>query len=122
MKAILALALLVTAAGCGTPQQLPVAVRRCDAVQTKDGYQIIASVQNQSAKPISALDLSVDFYRNFRSMSLHTSTHLKTELDPNATRDVKFSLQAPVEGPAMRCFATHIGFLDGTSLDVPAAR
>jgi len=107
---------------CGAPQQLSVAVRRCDAVQTHDGYKIIASVQNRSQKPISSIDLAVNFYRDFKTTNIRTTTHLKTELDPNATRDLSFSIHVPVQGPSMRCFATHIGFLDGTSLDVPSPR
>lgn len=109
-------------AGCASPQQLPIGLSICNAVQRPGGFAVTATVQNKSDKPIASLGLAVSFYRNFRYASYTGSAHLKSELDPGQTRDVTFDVAGPSgteSGQAMRCLVTHIGYLDGTSADLP---
>ncbi len=122
MKATAAGTLLAFAlAGCGTPQRLPLEIPRCDAVKMAKGITLTALVVSKAAKPISGLALSVDFYHDFRSATVQTSTSISPELDPGQQRSVVFKITAPpaqAQGRAMRCLATHISYLDGTSEDV----
>lgn len=119
----IALALLPAACG-GNPQQLPVGVGRCDAVQSGHGFTVIARVQNNSTKPISSLDLATQFYRQFAYSSYAASAALKKELDPGQKRDITFVIASPkaIQGEAMRCVVTRIGYLDGTSQQIPSNR
>ncbi len=114
---------LALAACTGNPQQLPVGVSSCATQTTPHGLTIVANVENKSDRPISRLDLATAFYQNFRYRKLTASAQLKQELDPGQKRDVSFDL-APgggenPHGQAMRCFVTHIGYLDGTAQDAP---
>lgn len=111
-------------AACGTPQQLPVQIPRCDAVQSGGGVTLIAHVVSQASKPISGMSLTVDFYHDFRTASVQATASVKPELDPGQQRDIVFRVAAmrPAQGRAMRCLATHLSYLDGTSQDAVPAR
>lgn len=112
-------------AGCfGTPQGLPVDVSICSAVPRAGGFDIVAAVRNRSTKPISRVDVSASFYQSFRYRTFSAAALLKSELDPGERRRLTFAVTgilglAP-QGQAIRCYATHIGYLDGTSADAPA--
>lgn len=120
------LAVLALAACAGNPQRLPVAVSACGAVPEPGGLGIVASVQNNSDRPISRLDLTGAFYQDFRYRRYTGSARLKQELDPGVRRDVVFAVAETAkthpQGQAIRCFITHIGYLDGTSQDAPPSQ
>jgi len=119
--ALVALAL----SACGTPQQLPLQIPQCDAVKTATGITLTALVISKAAKPISGLAVSVDFYHDFRSATVQGSTPISPELDPGQQRNVVFKITAPpaqAQGRALRCLATHISYLDGTSESIAPAR
>jgi hypothetical protein len=116
---------LLVLAGCGTPQQLPVEIPRCDSVASANGVTLTASVVSRATKPISGLSVAVDFYRDFRYTRVNGAAAIKPELDPNQQRDVVFSIapaRSAAQGRAMRCFATRIQYLDGTSQTVAPPR
>jgi hypothetical protein len=116
-----AFALLLSSCA-GNPQQLPVGVSICNAVATPQGFNIVANVENKSDRPITGLGLTTAFYQDFRYRSYSGSAHLKQELDPGQKRDITFDIGAPKtlsHGQAIRCFITHIGYMDGTSADAP---
>lgn len=121
-----ALLLSIALAGCGTPQRLPLEIPRCDAVRTaKGGATLTALVTSRATKPISGLVVAVDFYHDFHSASVQGSAPVSPELDPGQQRSVVFNIgTSPVQaqGRAMRCFATHISYLDGTSESVAPSR
>lgn len=112
--------------GCSHPQQLPVSVSRCDAVANASGFSVDALVRNDGEKPISSIDMAVDFYQSFRYQRFSTAVHLKTELDPGKSRRLHFGVldsgTAREQGGALRCLVTRIGYLDGTSLTLPPAQ
>jgi hypothetical protein len=117
-------ALAVAMASCaGNPQRLPVGVSVCSTVARTNGFGIVANVENKSDRPISSLYLSTAFYQNFRYQRYTGSARLSSELDPGQKRDVTFAVEqssgAKPQGQAIRCFITHIGYLDGTSQDAP---
>lgn len=124
MRALAFAIVAIGFAGCGTPQQLPVEIPRCDAVRTAQTIALTAHVVSRASKPISAISLTVDFYRDFRTTNVLATAPVKPELDPGQQRDISFMVDAPVQaqGRAMRCFATHLSYLDGTSQDVAPAR
>lgn len=112
-------------AGCGTPQSLPVSIPRCDAVRTAKGITLNALVASHASKPITALSVSVDFYHDFRTATVQGYTEIRPELGPGAQRTVVFKIPAApaqAQGSALRCLATHIGYADGTSQDMPPAK
>lgn len=114
---LLALAL----SACGTPQRLPLEIPRCDALKTANGITLTALVVSRATKPISGLAVSVDFYHDFRSATLQAATAIGPELDPGQQRSVVFKIATPpaqAQGRALRCLATHISYLDGTSESV----
>jgi hypothetical protein len=121
--AVFAICIVVPAACAGNPQQLPVGVSFCRAVADIHGAGIVANVENKSDRPISRLELSAAFYQNFRYERYTASARLRQELDPGQKRDVSFAVNqtppAAPQGQAIRCFVTHIGYLDGTSQDAP---
>lgn len=108
----------------GNPQRLPVGLSLCDAVAKPGGFEVTATVQNKGDRPISNLALALSFYRDFRYTSYTAATRLAKELDPGEKRDVRFDVTASNQqtGEAIRCVVTHIGYLDGTSADLPAAQ
>lgn len=116
----------IALAGCGTPQGLPLEIPRCDAVRTaKGGVTLTALVTSRATKPISGLVVTADFYHDFRSASMQGSAPVRPELDPGQQRSVVFAIgaaPAQAQGRAMRCFATHISYLDGTSESVAPSR
>ncbi len=125
MRAAAGVLLALALSACGTPQQLPLEIPQCDAVRTANGITLTALVISKAAKPISGLAVSVDFYRDFRSATVQGSTTISPELDPGQRRDVVFKISAPpaqAQGRALRCLATHISYLDGTSEDVAPSR
>jgi hypothetical protein len=127
MKVLLpALALVLSLGACaGNPQRLPVGLSICNAVATASGFSVSATVQNKSDKPITSLGLALDFYRDFRYAQFTASTHLRKELDPGEKRDVTFDVAAPAvkeNGAPMRCLVTHVGYMDGTSADLPPSQ
>ncbi|HEX5274650.1 MAG TPA: hypothetical protein VFW34_05185 [Candidatus Rubrimentiphilum sp.] len=126
MRATFSWALLLLAlSACGTPQRLPLEIPRCDAVKTANGITLTALVTSEAAKPISGLAVSVDFYHDFRTATLAATTTIAPELDPGQQRSVVFKIAAPpaqAQGRALRCLATHISYLDGTSENVAPAR
>ena len=117
MKRPLALSFVVLAA-CAPPPQ-PLLVKRCDAIASPHGFTLTADVQNASTKPISGMRLTIDFYHDFRYTRLTGSAQLHKELDPGQRRVVTLDVEPPgsAQGEAMRCSATHIDYLDGTSQD-----
>jgi hypothetical protein len=122
--AALAPALLLVACA-SNPQRLPVNVSICNAVAKAHGFDVTATVQNKSDKPITSLALSLAFYRDFRYAQFTATTHLSKELDPGEKRDVMFDVPAPTaqeSGQAMKCLVTHIGYMDGTSADLPPSQ
>ena len=117
--------LAIALAGCGTPQNLPVEIPRCDAVRTAQGVTLTALVTSRATKPISGLAVTVDFYHDFRSASVQGSTAVHPELDPGQQRNIIFKIAASpaqAQGRALRCFATHISYLDGMSENVAPTR
>jgi hypothetical protein len=111
-------------AGCaGNPQRLPVGVSVCSAVAQTHGFGIVAAIENRSDRPISRLDVTATFYQDFRYRQYAGFARLKEELDPGQKREVSFIVSEPgtshPQGQAIRCFMTHIGYLDGTSQDAP---
>jgi hypothetical protein len=126
LQRVCAVTLIATMASCASnPQRLPVRVSLCNAVASPNGFQIIATVQNASDRPISQLELTTAFYQNFRYQRYTASAHLAQELDPGSARNITFDVAAQgrraqgrrAQGQAMRCFVTHIGYMDGTSAD-----
>jgi len=117
---------LIALAGCGTPQRLPLDIPRCDAVRTPKGnVTLTALVTSRATKPISGVAVAVDFYHDFRTASVQGSAPINPELDPGQQRSIVFTISgapAQAQGRAMRCFATHISYLDGTSEDVKPSR
>lgn len=127
MKRALYAAVLAFALGAcaSSPQRLPVGVSLCNAVETPDGFRVDATVQNKADKPITTLALALSFYHDFRYAQFNASTHLGKELDPGQKRDITFTVTAPrikERGQAMKCLVTHIGFMDGTSADLPPSQ
>lgn len=109
----------------GNPQRLPIGLSICNAVAQTGGFAVDATVENKSDKPISSLALSLSFYHDFRYASYTGSAHLKTELDPGQKRGVRFDVSGPPvtqNGQALRCLVTHIGYMDGTSADLPPSQ
>jgi hypothetical protein len=110
---------------CGTPQSLPLEIPRCDAVWTAQGVTLTALVTSRSSKPITGLAISVNFYHDFRTATIQGSTSIRPELDPGQQRSVVFKIAAApgqAQGRALRCLATHISYLDGTSEGAAPAR
>ena len=126
MKRSLPILAIVLAACAGNPQRLPVAVSVCSAIAQPNGFGIAANVQNNADRPISRLDVSSAFYQGFRYQRYTGSVQFKRELDPGQNRDVVFGVDetpaARPHGQAIRCFITHIGYLDGTSQDAPPSQ
>ncbi len=124
MRIAPALLALVFAA-CGSPQQLPVDISSCGGVRSPHGVILTAVVKNTAYKPITGLSLSVDFYHDFRFARLYGNAKILPALDPGEERNVTFDLAAQpsaAQGRAMRCFATHVSYLDETSRDVAPSR
>jgi hypothetical protein len=123
--AALAAAVLAFASCAGNPQRLPVGLSFCNAVAQADGFAVSATVENKSDKPIMSLALALSFYHDFRYTSYTASAQLSKELDPGQKRDVTFGVSGPriaQTGKALRCIVTHIGYMDGTSADLPPAQ
>lgn len=125
-RAVFALFAALLASGCaGNPQRLPVGLSICNALQTPGGFTVNATVQNKGDRPIANLALAVSFYRDFRYSSYTATAHLKRELDAGQRREVTFAVSGPPgtqSGQAIRCTVTHIGYLDGTSADLPPSQ
>lgn len=126
MKYIWPLAAALALASCASnPQRLPIGLSLCNAVAQPGGFAVNATVENKSDRPISNIGLSLSFYRDFRYTSYTADAHLAKELDPGQKRDVTFDVSGPhssQSGEALRCIVTHIGYLDGTSADIPPAQ
>lgn len=106
----------------GTPQDLPVAISVCGT--NADGTVLQARVQNKSTEPISRVDVAASFYYDFRYELVHASAILPQELDPGDARVLRFTIagSAPARRQAIRCYATRLTFLDGTSQGAPAVQ
>ena len=94
----------------------------CSAVRLQGGLALSAAVRNGSSKPLSRIDVIASFYQSFRYRSVAATAFLQPELDPGRSRRVLFTVLHPdagVRGQAIRCYATHLGYLDGTSDDAP---
>lgn len=116
---VVACALALSA--CANPQRLPVGISSCAAVEQSNGFVVRATVENRSSKPISSLTLSLAFYHDFRYAQFTAQKHFDRELDPGEKRSIDFDVSGPSvkeSGSPMRCLATHIGYLDGTSADL----
>lgn len=126
MKRLVAPVMALALAACtGNPQRLPVGLSLCSAVPQSGGFDVRATVENKGDKPLTNLDLALSFYRDFRYTSYTASARLKGELDPGQKRELSFAVTGPniaQKGQAMRCVATHVGYMDGTSLDLPPAQ
>lgn len=108
---------------CGAAQSsLPVSIRRCDAVMLARGVTVNATIHNDATKPASAVRVAVEFYQNFRFERFIGDTKLAHGLDPGKSQDVVLTMEksgnVAVSGKAMRCYATHVDYLDGTSDDL----
>ena len=126
LRAVAAGMLLFLPACTSDPQRLPVGVSQC-AASAGPGARLHAVVENRSDRPISELAMDSVFYQNFRYERLSAQARLARELDPGDRREVVFEPEArrasaPMRGQAMRCYVTHIRYLDGTSADAPADR
>jgi hypothetical protein len=103
---------------------LPVNVSGCSAQPSANGFDVTATVESRADRPISRLDMSMQFYQDFRYRKFTGFANLPQELDPGQKQSVKFAVTdaggARVRGQAIRCFVTHIGYLDGTSENAPA--
>ena len=122
MRRAFAFALVTALAACASnPQGLPVGISLCDAAPIAGGFTVHTTVQNKSDRPISSLAFNMSFYRDFRYSTFNAPAHLSKELDPGEKRDISFQVasNARISGDAMRCLVTHIGYLDGTSADLP---
>ena len=121
--AVPAAALLVLAACIGTPQGLPVSLSICKAVPRAGSVDIVTDVGNRSSKPISRIDLVASFYQDFRYRKYEASASLARELDPGEQRRVTLAVTdaggTRLQGQAIHCYATHVGYLDGTADDAP---
>ncbi len=120
-------ALGIAVSACASnPQRLPVGVPACSTVARAQGFAIVATVENKSDRPISRLDLTTAFYQDFRYTRYTASAQLAHELDPGQKREVSFEVSGPAkvrpQSRAIRCFITHIGYLDGTSVDAPLSQ
>lgn len=125
MRSVLAGIALCGLVACGTPQQLPVEIPQCDSVSAASGVTLTATVVSRATKPISGLSVAVDFYRDFRYVRVNGAATIKPELDPNQQRAVVFAIPVAgnaAQGRAMRCFATRVQYLDGTSQQVAPPR
>ena len=125
MRAASGLILLFMLSGCGTPQGLPLEIRQCDAVRTAHGITLTALVTSRAAKPISILSVSADFYHDFRTATVQDSAFVNPELDPGQQRSIVFKIAAApaqAQGRALRCLATRITYLDGTSQGIAPTR
>lgn len=126
MKRLVVPALALALASCaGNPQRLPVGLSLCSAVPQDGAFAVRATVENKADKPLSNLSLALSFYHDFRYTSYTASARLKQELDPGQKRDVLFEVSGPnvaQNGQALRCIVTHIGYMDGTSADLPAVQ
>lgn len=124
MKHGIAIAAACLLAGCGSPQRLPVALSLCSAVHQPQGLTIVATVENKSTVPIANLALSASFYQDFRYQSYSASSRVQPALDPGQKRSIAFSVEpaqgSQPSGEAIRCFVTHIGYLDGTAQNAPS--
>lgn len=118
-----ALACAAALASCaGNPQRLPIGLSLCEAVSQPGGFAVNATVENKADRPITSIALSLSFYRDFRYAQYTASAHLRKELDPGEKRSITFDVGARgarQSGQAMRCIVTHIGYMDGTSADLP---
>lgn len=122
---LVALIFALGLASCGSPQRLPVGLSLCNAVAQPGGFAVSATVQNKGDKPIANLGLALSFYHDFRYSSYTAAARLKQELDPGQKRDVTFDVigqHGSQSGQALHCIITHIGYLDGTSVDLPATQ
>lgn len=121
MKGAHAACAMLALAGCATPQQLPVAISGCAGVANGRGYALQALVQNRAFKPISAVRVNAEFYRDFRHSTVVGVARFPAELDPGKSRETAFEVAAGgIPGQAMRCFATRIEYLDGTAQNAQA--
>jgi len=116
--AVLTLTLFAVAA-CGKPRELPVTLRGCSG----EANGITASVRNDADRPIKSLDVSADFYANFRFVRSDGSATFPGGLNPGDAKDTRFlygaGAPAAPSGRASRCVVTHIQYLDGTSAQLP---
>lgn len=126
MRRCFALAFALTLASCASsPQRLPVGLSLCNAVAKPGGFAVSATVENKSDRPMTSLGLSVSFYRDFRYARYSGFAHLHKELDPGQEQEVIFPVQGPPgreDGQANSCTVTHIGYMDGTSADLPPSQ
>lgn len=120
IRRLAALAAFAALAACfGTPQDLPVAISVCGT--NADGTQLQARVENKSFKPISRVEVTASFYYDFRYVKVQASATASRELDPGNARVLSFAVtgSAPARRQAIRCYATRLRFLDGTSQSAP---
>ncbi|MGZ3504070.1 MAG: hypothetical protein ACXVAM_05885 [Vulcanimicrobiaceae bacterium] len=120
----LALVAALALSACASRQPpLPVSIHRCDAVILPHGFTVNATLHSDARKPVSGVRVAVDFYQDFRYSQFVGSAKLAHELDPGQTQDVVLTVakngNLKVAGNAMRCYATHIDYLDGTAADLP---
>lgn len=106
------------------PQRLPVAISQCVARSADGSAHLEAVIENRSDRPISEVMMSSMFYQNFRYVRFNAQARFARELDPGDRRQAVFEpdpglASASVRGQAMRCYVTHIRYLDGTSADAP---
>ncbi|HEY8313178.1 MAG TPA: hypothetical protein VIG51_03310 [Candidatus Baltobacteraceae bacterium] len=109
-------------ASCAHQPQLPVTVRQCDAVVSGKSFVLDARVHSDARVPIRGVRVTVDFYSDFTYSHFVAEAKLARELDPGQTQIVTFqpvNAKSPVRGRAMKCTATHLDYLDGTTADLP---
>jgi hypothetical protein len=109
-----ALALLaVFGTGCSRkPQPLPLAVRRCDAVVTKNGISFDLGTRSSAKKPIGKFSYEIDF----GGSTLGGLITFSPPLEPGQSRDVTVQVKGPTTGirPPTRCVPVRIVYADGT--------
>ncbi len=95
----------------------------CSAVERANAFDIVATIENKSTVPMAHLDLYASFYQNFRYVSVDAGTALRPALDPGQRREIVFEVggaaSSQPRGQAIRCYVTHIGYLDGTVQNAP---
>ena len=118
MKAAAMLGALLALAACAKPAQLPATLNNCSASLSG----ISANLRNDADRPIESVEITADFYADFRFVRTSGSVTIHGGLNPGDSKDVTFAYDAAStlkSGHASRCIATGIRYLDGTGVRLP---
>jgi hypothetical protein len=105
---------------CGRGHGLPVEIKQCDTVLSKNSVLITARIFNGAQIPVKAARVSLDFYHDFRFTRVSGVASFRPQLEPNQSRSVPVVLTtsvAGIGGQAQRCSVDHVDYADGTSAD-----